>query len=60
MGATSEFEVMMRLLNWAYRVPLTQNGYSWNWNDVSVVVPPQTVKTIHEETKLDAGRKRNL
>lgn len=37
-GAKSEFEVMMRLLNWAYRVPLTSNAYSWNWNDVTV--PP--------------------
>lgn len=57
LGATSEFEVMMRLLNWAYRVPLTQNEYSWNWNDVSIVLPPQAVKTINEETKQEAGRK---
>ncbi len=35
-GAATEFEVMMRLLNWAYRVPLTFNSYSWNWNDVTV------------------------
>lgn len=34
-GAASEFELMMRLLNWAYRVPLTSNAYSWNWNDVT-------------------------
>lgn len=34
-GAKSEFEVMKRLLNWAYRVPLTSNAYSWNWNDVT-------------------------
>ena len=33
-GASSEFEVMMRLLNWAYRIPVTSNRYSWNWNDV--------------------------
>ena len=33
-GAASEFEVMMRLLNWAYRIPLTSDEYSWNWNDV--------------------------
>lgn len=32
-GAGSEFEVMMRLLHWAYRVPVTNNDYSWNWND---------------------------
>jgi hypothetical protein len=35
-GADSEFEVMMRLLNWAYRVPLRSEAYSWNWNDVTV------------------------
>ncbi|MGV3685738.1 MAG: hypothetical protein ACO1NS_08945 [Daejeonella sp.] len=35
-GARNEFEVMMRLLNWSYRVPLTSEGYSWNWNDVTV------------------------
>lgn len=45
-GATSEFEVMMRLLNWAYRVPLTLHPYSWNWNDVTV--PP----VLSEETGL--------
>ncbi len=56
LGATSEFEVMMRLLNWAYRVPLSQNEYSWNWNDVSIVLPPQTAKTIHEEKKLDSRK----
>jgi hypothetical protein len=33
-GATGEFEIMMRLLNWAYRIPVTNNAYSWNWNDV--------------------------
>ncbi len=33
-GASSEFEVMMRLLNWAYRIPVTSDAYSWNWNDV--------------------------
>ncbi|KAB7530102.1 hypothetical protein F8C76_00860 [Flagellimonas olearia] len=35
-GATSEFEIMMRLLNWAYRVPITLDPYSWDWNDVTV------------------------
>lgn len=35
-GATTEFETMMRLLNWAYRVPLTSEAYSWNWNDITV------------------------
>lgn len=33
-GAGSEFEVMMRLLHWAYVIPVTSNRYSWNWNDV--------------------------
>lgn len=33
-GAASEFEVMMRLLHWAYLIPVTSNRYSWNWNDV--------------------------
>ncbi|MDP2981792.1 MAG: hypothetical protein Q8O92_00495 [Candidatus Latescibacter sp.] len=36
-GASSEFEVMMRLLNWAYRIPVTSNKYSWNWNDVTLL-----------------------
>jgi len=35
-GADTEFEVMMRLLNWAYRVPLTSEAYSWNWNNVTL------------------------
>ena len=33
-GAGGEFEVMMRLLNWAYRIPVTNDAYSWDWNDV--------------------------
>jgi hypothetical protein len=36
-GASSEFEVMMRLLNWAYRIPVTSDKYSWNWNDVTLL-----------------------
>ncbi|MBS1633389.1 MAG: hypothetical protein JST10_12545, partial [Bacteroidetes bacterium] len=35
-GATTEFEVFLKLLNWAYRAPITNNGYSWNWNDAIV------------------------
>lgn len=33
-GAQTEFEKFLRVLNWAYRVPVTENAYSWNWNDV--------------------------
>lgn len=33
-GAATEFEVMARLLHWAYRIPVTSDRYSWNWNDV--------------------------
>ncbi|MCE5250412.1 hypothetical protein LLG96_09365 [bacterium] len=33
-GASGEFEIMMRLLNWAYHIPVTNNAYSWNWNEV--------------------------
>jgi hypothetical protein len=55
-GATSEFEVMMRLLNWAYRVPLTQNGYTWNWNDVTIVKPSKPAPTNQVEAKQDLRR----
>ena len=37
-GAETEFDVMMRLLNWAYRIPLTSDQYSWNWNDVPLLI----------------------
>ena len=33
-GAATEYDIMMRLLNWAYRIPVTSDRYSWNWNDV--------------------------
>jgi len=33
-GAQTEFDVFMRLLNWSYRIPVTSDEYSWNWNDV--------------------------
>jgi len=35
-GAKSEFEVMMRLLHWSYRIPVRVNPYSWNGNDIAV------------------------
>ena len=54
-GASSEFEVMMRLLNWAYRVPLTFNEYSWNWNDVTIA-PPKVIQT-QDKTKQGAAKK---
>jgi len=36
-GATTEFETMMRLLNWSYRIPVSSDQYSWNWNDITVI-----------------------
>lgn len=36
-GATSEFDIMMRLLNWAYRIPVSSEPYSWDWNKVTVI-----------------------
>ena len=36
-GATSEFEIMMRLLNWAYRIPVSSEEYSWDWNKVTII-----------------------
>lgn len=38
-GANSEFEIILKLLHWAYRAPITNNGYSWNWNDAIVTSP---------------------
>jgi hypothetical protein len=35
--ARSEFEVMTRLLNWAYRIPVTSEPYSWDWNKVTLI-----------------------
>ncbi len=35
-GADSEFEKMMRLLHWAYRIPVKISPYSWNGNDIAV------------------------
>ena len=36
-GAVSEFYTMMRLLNWAYRIPVSSEPYSWDWNKVTVI-----------------------
>jgi len=44
-GASSEFEIMMRLLNWAYRVPITHEAYSWNWNNVTVQTSTEDEKS---------------
>lgn len=54
-GAESEFEVMMRLLNWAYRVPLTHEAYSWNWNDVTVQTASEPEKPT--PTTMEPGDK---
>jgi hypothetical protein len=35
-GAESEFEIMMRLLHWSYRIPVKDSPYSWNCNDMVV------------------------
>ena len=35
-GAQTEFEVMLRLLRWAYEIPV-QSTYSWNFNDIAVL-----------------------
>ena len=37
-GAESEFEVMMRLLGWAYRIPVSSEAYSWDWNEVTTIL----------------------
>ncbi|MFC1541196.1 hypothetical protein ACFL50_01960 [Candidatus Latescibacterota bacterium] len=37
-GAESEFEIMMRLLNWAYRIPVSSEEYSWDWNKVTTIL----------------------
>jgi hypothetical protein len=56
-GATGEFEVMMRLLNWAYRIPLTSDQYSWNWNDVvSIQKGEQGMPKLQMDYK---GRRRD-
>jgi hypothetical protein len=56
-GAGSEFEVMMRLLNWAYRIPLTSDNYSWNWNDViSIQKGEQGMPRLQNDYK---GRRRD-
>lgn len=33
----SEFEIMIRLLNWSYRIPVSREAYSWDWNRVTVI-----------------------
>ncbi|MCD6308352.1 MAG: hypothetical protein J7M24_05075 [Candidatus Latescibacteria bacterium] len=56
-GARTEFEVMMRLLNWAYRIPLTSNQYSWNWNDVPLLIADENgMPKLQMEYK---GRRRD-
>ena len=36
-GATSQFEVMVRLMNWAYRVPQSPEAYSWDFNKRTII-----------------------
>ena len=57
-GANTEFEVMMRLLHWAYRIPLTSDQYSWNWNDVPLLIKGEdgmpTLQTDYKGRRRDA------
>lgn len=56
-GAQTEFEKMMRLLHWAYRIPVTSNAYSWNWNDVPLLVKDENGKP---KLQMDySGRRRD-
>lgn len=34
---SSEFELMMRLMNWAYQMPLSHESYSWDFNEMTVI-----------------------
>lgn len=54
-GAKSEFEVMMRLLHWSYRIPVRVNPYSWNGNDIAVYKKAEkgTQKPKTDRTKTD-------
>ncbi len=56
-GANTEFDVMMRLLNWAYRIPVTSDQYSWNWNDVPLLIKDED--GIPELRKGYKGRRRD-
>ncbi|MFA6471863.1 MAG: hypothetical protein WCU00_07465 [Candidatus Latescibacterota bacterium] len=56
-GSASEFELMMRLLNWAYRIPVASEQYSWNWNDVvSIQKGEQGMPRLQTDYK---GRRRD-
>ncbi len=56
-GAKTEFDLMMRLLNWAYRIPVTSNQYSWDWNDVPIAVADENgMPKLQEEY---SGRRRD-
>lgn len=47
-GASSEFEIILKLLHWAYRVPITNNGYSWNWNDAIITSPELAMTKLND------------
>lgn len=56
-GANTEFDVMMRLLHWAYRIPLTSDEYSWNWNDIPLLIADENgMPKLQMEYK---GRRRD-
>lgn len=55
--AASEFDAMMRLLHWAYRIPITCDQYSWNWNDVVRLEPGADGKPRLQESY--DGRRRD-
>ena len=67
-GANSEFEIMMRLLHWSYRIPVKESPYSWNANDIAVykeadnelpeLKQNERYEELWERILLDPGNKR--
>jgi hypothetical protein len=41
---------MMRLMNWAYRMPLSHESYSWDFNEMTVI------ERLDDGTPLLGGR----
>ena len=36
-GAQTEFEIIMRLLRWAYEIPVVVKTYSWQYDDIAIL-----------------------
>ena len=57
-GAQTEFETILKLLRWAYEIPLVRKTYSWQYDDIAILKKNNTGNIILQKDY--PGRRRDI